>query len=360
MLPIPKNHTGIVKCEFCDTEMKIEGPSKNAAINEKDKIPYGIPLKCTPLDLHTYLVNALCNSPTLPVDVFDNAEVLREERYYIPAFQFSCNADADFSVRIGEQKTRPVSKGYGKSQYITNETYIDWSTRERRSKVSKDVYVSGNLNFIKYVEALYIDYCSRNFVDIEEIWEKYDPPGTQALPFDHTENKAFNEHAVPFMAHLTEEKAKEKLAEERYVDNFRMEEPSVTKDVARVHLGTYRIVYTYGGNEYYLWVTGDGDYMYNEGLPQDCTRAQTLQEMNGRLRQLQEAHKKEDDKVLWLSIITCGIYYFAAGCKDKKIARQQEQAKMQAEIDAYHALLDNVKNAFRTHNGRLRGIYEGV
>ena len=87
-LKIPKNSKGHVKCPHCKTDQIIQGLVKNAEIAAKENINSGLPLNSTPATLHRILVLSLCNYTALPLDVFEKAEVIREERYCVPAYVF--------------------------------------------------------------------------------------------------------------------------------------------------------------------------------------------------------------------------------------------------------------------------------
>ena len=96
-LKIPQNARGVMKCPSCKTECLLDGIIKNAEMAAKENINSGIPLTATAAILHGQIISILSKSSQIPLDVFEKAEVIREERYCVPAYCFEYNGEAPFS-----------------------------------------------------------------------------------------------------------------------------------------------------------------------------------------------------------------------------------------------------------------------
>jgi len=89
-LKIPKNSKGHVQCPSCRNDCVLDGLVKNAEIAAKENINSGIPLTATPAMLHRQLVSQFYKSPDIPLDIFEKAEIVREEHHCVPAYCFRC------------------------------------------------------------------------------------------------------------------------------------------------------------------------------------------------------------------------------------------------------------------------------
>ena len=79
-LTVPKKSSGYLKCSSCDTECVLDGIVKNAEIAAKENINSGVPIAASPAIHHKILVSTIAQSPHMPIDAFEEIEVLREER----------------------------------------------------------------------------------------------------------------------------------------------------------------------------------------------------------------------------------------------------------------------------------------
>jgi len=126
-LKIPKNSRGIVNCPFCKTDCILEGLVKNAEIAAKENIESGIPLCASPSTLHRKLVSLLSESPYMPPDVFEKVEVVREERYCVPAYCFHCNGTESFTYDVSNIRQHKIVVDLGDNRTkVETENYEEW------------------------------------------------------------------------------------------------------------------------------------------------------------------------------------------------------------------------------------------
>jgi len=103
--------------------------------------------------------------------VFDKIEVVREERYCVPAYQFYCNGTASFTYQAGRRETRQ-EQGYKKgflddstSHVIKTIEEIMWTPMSGSASVSATVFAPGDKKLAPQVQQLYMqldpDHLSR-------------------------------------------------------------------------------------------------------------------------------------------------------------------------------------------------------
>jgi hypothetical protein len=119
-LEIPSNSKAPVRCPFCRTSCIIDGVIRNAEIAAKENINSGVHLFATPATLHCQLVSIL--TPHHLLLDFEKIEVVREERYCVPAYCFYCNGTASFTYEKGVERTET----YTAFDEIQEKTHIEW------------------------------------------------------------------------------------------------------------------------------------------------------------------------------------------------------------------------------------------
>jgi hypothetical protein len=355
-LEIPKNLRGSVKCPFCGVECRLENNNKNAEIVAKENINSGIPLSATPLLLHNVLVEHLCQAPHLPVDIFEKAEVIRDERYYVPAYCFYCNSMASFTYEVGVNRSETYTVGYGKNRRIQTRTVTEWSPNSNMVSASPTVFASGNRKMFDQIKELYISLSPKKLIDVEELTF---PEGVETLNYDFPESASFSEKVAPYVNELLRKQAESTVAKLN-TRNKAMSGSNVQKESTRVLLGLYKVVFTYDGKEYYIWVTGNGENSYHEGIPEDLIRAEALKEMRNRHAEMIKSHRSAFAMTVFLAVITCGIYLLASSALKDKRARDEQRIKSQQEIREFEAVSANIKEQFKAQNKRLKGIYESA
>ncbi|MCL1831846.1 MAG: hypothetical protein FWG45_02910 [Oscillospiraceae bacterium] len=357
-LPIPESARETVVCSHCGGSVLWERNTnnQNAEIAAKQDINSGVALCTPPVRLHFMLVDALCASPVVPLDVFDNVEVLSEERYYVPSYCFSCSAQAAFSYELGVERQRQKVVGSGSNKRIVNENYTEWTPQSSLVSVSPTIFASGNRRMTPPVKTLYATYQTANLIDVEEL---VFPPDCVTMNYDYPVPALFGEHVKPAVDATLANQARTQVGG-RNVKDFIVNPGNVQRDVTRVLLGLYRITFRYNGGTFVLWVTGDGRQAFNEGLPTDLSRRDTLAAMEKQLNDMGAQHASMNQKAVMLSVLTCGIYWFAANAGGLKRERITAIEAHKSAISAYKAELDSVKNAFRARKGILKGIYANI
>ena len=393
-LEIPKNARGTVKCKFCNNECVLDGIIKNAEIAAKENINSGIPLSASSATLHRQLVSLL-SSPYIPLDVFDKMEVVREERYCIPAYLFDCTGEASFSYQVAEQRTQTYTVDRGDRVEVRDRVHTDWKNMNDRANISKIVFVSGSKEFARQVEELYMHLDSNLLVDFEELDFPLD---VVTYNYNLPQPAAFSEHVKPYVEWLLQQEAKKKAG------IFSMGSSKIQKEITRVFLGLYRVVFTYGNKEYSMWATGDGQKVICDELPNDSQREREREQRQEAINSAYAMIPKEKEvkKMLWpivgllVSVLFIidgfgaivngsggALFYLLIGIpaaiilwvkiskiqKAKnhniQIAKQiakadQETQKDREDLKIFNDSFPTVVQQFKARKKALRGIYEKV
>ena len=380
-LKIPKNSKGHVQCPSCRNDCVIEGLVKNAEVAAKADINSGISLDATPSILHSQIVSLLSGTPNIPLDVFEKVEIVREERYCVPCFYFEYDAMAPFRYQQGRRETRQ-ERGFKSDgrETITTITETKWYPQTGNASVNGSLFLSGNKELANYVNKLYAHLDPSDLVDFEYLEYPHD---VKTFDSNLPEGAVFNEHVKPVADSEIKKDVQAQLQNEAYVDDVNISGSKITKTVKRVFLGLYRVVYTYNGNEYSLWTTGNGKKTCHEGMPEDQSRKTAINEKT----QAKAAVTLKTGLLtfgLWIGIITMIMGLLAAfghagaaslilllpglalailcGIKrsKKKEAHTAQCGKIQKEIDEIVAQATNEAQKFKSQKKALRGIYEGV
>ena len=374
-LQIPNNARGNVKCPHCKNDCWIDSIIKNAEIAAKENINSGISLSASPVMLHDKLILLLSESPCIPFDVFGQIEVVREERYCIPAYCFECTGEASFTYEVAEKRKQTYTVGSGNDVEVKEKTHIDWKNMNDRTNISEIVFVSGNKNFIPQIEKLYICLDSGLLVDFEELDFPLD---VQTFNYNLPQPTAFNDHIKPYMERILQQKAKKSL-DSKNVRNFSMGGSMIQKEITRVFLGLYHVVYEYNGAAYSMWVTGDGKKGWLDGMPEDINRKSAFDKMKQEMDLIDDKEKSSSfcsktwqlvsgfsfQLHLLATLFTAGFYLAIVGFiyvqqKSEKEKYQSQRAKVRNDIDGLIAQSSKAAQQFRLQQKNLRGIYKNV
>lgn len=280
-LKIPKNSKGVVICPSCRNECVLEGLAKNAEIAAKENINSGVPLSASPVTLNNQLVSSLYESPYIPLDVLDKAEVIREERYCVPAYCFYCNGTASFTYETGVQRSQTYTVDRGDSVEIREKTRTEWQPGSSSASITETVFAPGEKKLAQYIQQLYMQIdqqqLAHHLIDIEELDF---PPDVVTYDYNLPQPMAFNEYVKPYIEKSLQKKAESSIRGN--VRNFSIGGSNIQKDIVRVFLGLYRVVYRYGNREYSMWVTGDGQKVYHDELPLDSNRKAAYDQKNAK------------------------------------------------------------------------------
>jgi len=349
-LPYSPNQR-VIKCPYCNAENIIK--SFNAEVAAKENINSGFPLCCAPETLHGRLVGYFYNAQYIPLDLFDEAEVIREEKFYIPGYCFYCNGSLSYTYEVGVDRTVMDTQGRGSNKQIVSRNIVEWTPNSSIVSASETVFASGNREMKEQVAKLYEKYNVNKLVDVEQL---HFPSDATTPVYDYPEASSFSETAVPLMNELLKNQAAQNISKQR-TRNFTAGGSYIQKETKRVLLGAYRVVYSYGGQECSMWVSGDGSEAYIYGVPEDTARKEKFFEMKRQHAELEKSHKKAFAIMVLLTIITLGIYLIASRALQDNKDRKEELAESKQELTAFEAEWANVKNRFAMSNSPLKGIY---
>jgi hypothetical protein len=365
-----------------------EGLVKNAEISAKENINSGITLTASPATLHHQLISVLCDSPSIPLDVFDKAEVIREERHCLPAYCFYCTGTASFTYEAGNIRQHKTVKDLGDKVVTEKENYMEWTQMSGSASATATLFVPGNKDFASQIKELYFLQDPKQLVDIEELVFPHD---VVTYGYNLPQTASFNENAKSYMDKLLERNAEVSLKGKEF-RGLTMGGSSIQKDeVVRVFLGLYRVVYKYDGKEYSLWATGDGKKTLYDGLPSDPQRQKVLDEKKESMKRALDSIPKPKTGLLNFFKVVCIILaalgllvafggeglgwgmviLFGAGAvlfgmirskkrKPYKTGRADLESKLQNEIDAFQAQVADTVRQFKSQKKALRGIYANV
>jgi uncharacterized membrane protein len=410
-LNIPKN-TKNMTCPSCNTECVLDGIIRYSEIAVKEGIESGVPLTADAVTLHRQLVSVISKSPNIPLDVFENIEVIKEERYCVPAYCFEYNAEAPYSFEEGRQETRQERGFDGENETITTIKEIKWHTERGTASISGTLFISGNKKMVPYINDMYINTSHNQLVDFNSMEF---PTNVETLEYDLPQLAAFNENIKPIVDKLLAEEGKKALEGKSYEEyiprggqygvsyakNFKLSGSKIQKEVSKIFLGLYHIVYKYKDQEYSIWVSGDGESVVKEGSPENLYSAERKQ-LNDTLAEKKKIFSSVPGNktgLLIFGIIVCagalgfsafsiisngfailfliiglvsvaGILLFIklfSSVRKKDKERNSQRADAQSEIDKaqkaindFEAQFPNAIRQFREQKKAFRGIYEKV
>jgi len=381
-LKIPKNSKGHVKCPSCKTECVIQGLVKNAEIAAKENINSGLPFSLPPATLHRLVVKALCENNASPLDVFEKTEIIREERHCVPAYMFTCNATSSYEYEKGVNRTETYTVDRGDRVETRERTHTDWHPAGSNVSITETLFSPGE----KKLASEIMKMCrgagkdiQKDLIDIEELEFPHD---VETYDYNYPQAISFSEHVQPVIEELLREKAKNSLTGN--VRNFRMGGANIQKEIVRVYLSMYRVVFMYEGKEYDIYTIGNGSwFLWNR--PNDEQRQKTIEE---KQRNAAAVPANNLVKVIiglvgcvigavisfligfnkellggWIALgvfvvlgVILGIKIPAVNRAGKE--RDEQRAAAYKELSDFESLLPNTVQKFKENKKALRGIYE--
>ncbi len=369
-LQIGANPTSsVVVCNACGTQNRIENIVKNDEIRKKQDINSGVPLTADPAHLHQILVQALASSTNMPLDVFDEVEVLSESHVCVPGYCFEVTGNMGYTVDVGNERTREHTSVSSDRITVTEKKEIEYTTTNGQAFDSKPLFVSGSKEMSNVVTALYHNHDTGALVDVEDLSF---PEDVYTCNPDMPQTTAFNQYVRPTMEKLLQQKALQSLQNSIY-RNFTPGGCMVSRDEThRVFLGIYQITYRYKGKEYYMYVTGDGRAFYYEDLPNDTSRVTKAKALQDELNAVKD--------ISWLSYVAgIGLFILLLVVKVPFLVSliigavvlfglkfflgrkpAADRKAIQARIDAFNREPEEARQRFMSSGRRLKGIYSSI
>jgi hypothetical protein len=358
----------------------------------KENIASGIPLSASPATLHRKLLSCLTESSDMPLDVFEKGEVVREEHHCVPAYCFSYSGTATFMFDAGNIQTIAIpeltagTRSVGAELVATVKSrtkykeQLQWTLMNGNASIASAlVFAPGNKELVTQIQDLYMQIdpgqLVKQLVDIQELDF---PPDVETYDYNLPQLAAFDNYSLPKVEEAFQQKAEHMLRNRKHRD-VEVSGSDIQKEMTRVFLGLYRVVYRYAGHEYSMWATGDGQkVMPNEELPVDQERKAALAEKQRLLGSipmnlsflflfgflacaaaiLLSPPAIIPSLLFTVLAIICGVEYPFARERGKK--RDEERAKVKEELVALKALFTNKMQQFKEQKKALRGIYENV
>jgi ABC-type Fe3+-hydroxamate transport system substrate-binding protein len=92
-------------------------------------------------------------------------------------------------------------------------------------------------------------------------------------------------------------------------------------------------------------------------LPIDLARQQILAQMETEHTKLNNEHQNANTAMIWLALITCGIYLLASSALAKKKEREELIQQSLQKINDFKGEIAGIKKNFAEQKRTLRGIY---
>jgi len=407
-LKIPKNPREVVICPSCRNECVIDGLIKNAEMAAKENINSGVPLTATYTKLHSIIISVLEKEANLPLDFVDKAEVIMEEHYCVPAYCFEYNGEAPFSYEEGKQETRQERGFSGDSETIRTIWEVKWHTERGTASVSGTLFVSGNKKLAPYINEMYIKTDHNQFVDFEYLEFPLD---VETLEYDVPQLTAFNEQIKPIVEHQLNKEGKKALNGTQYeghiprggvrgityTSDFKLSGSRIQKEVTRVFLGLYRVVYKYDDKEYDIWINGDGSNWLYDSPPFDLNRKNEHEQLQKNVAEKEQELKSvpssnvgclitgvvafiiialicfgtlEEYSIITgipciIGAILCYSKIASAKRKAKEYDKKREESnekidKAKIELEDFESQVPAILQRFKSQEKALRGIYEKI
>ncbi|MCQ2427849.1 MAG: SdpI family protein [Clostridia bacterium] len=370
-LPLPNNPQGKVFCEYCGTANLIDmGNAKNREILEKNDINSGIPHAMSPAGIHEKLVSVLTGPTAMPLDVLEKANVIREEHICIPAFMFYCNAMASYNYDAGNIRERQEVV----DNKVVTKQYTEYTQMSGIANVSKNVIASGSEKYTDLIKSLYSGMDGSRLVD-SELLEF--PSDTEYGTFDVPEAAVFSSQVQPAVNAALREAALDSLSGKDY-KNLSVGGSNIQKEMKRIYLAVYKIVYEYREQVYTVFIDGDGKQSLWTKVPIDEARQTELNTYTEGRDKVSKTHRLFSfgaiiAGILGLILTFSGDWKIAlgiaalAGCaacivfyiRFKK-KYDADVAAWQAKIDAFHKQRNDAVAAFKTGKKHLDGIYSNL
>jgi len=323
LVELPKPLTDIMHCHACGKDCEMGGFVKMVEIATKGNIDSGISFTASPALLHSNIVNILSKSPDMPLDIFEKAEIVREEHYCVPAYYFQCIGTEPFTYDVSSVRQHKTAIDLGDRTRIEREAYDEWDNGRNSSVNVREAFiVSGNKEFVEIISNVYKYFNAKQIVGIDELEITSD---VVTYPQDLSYIVAFNEYVVPNIEKKLKEKARASIAS-HFTRNLHMGGSNIQKDeTVRVFCSIYRVVISYGEIEYSVWFNGNGSQWYTpDDLPMDLSivdivyeeqknvvETKDLDKLNEQLEQIDLLESQEmetlDRSIGCVSIVTASL-----------------------------------------------------
>lgn len=267
-------------CESCDTVVLID--KQNGSDLENTKYIGTMEVKLSDADIHRYLVARFIDEPYTPLDLFTSVTLISVEKYSVSAFQFEC----DYFVSYNAQLENGTNLSNG--NFTGGEYYYASGVEEYEEEINK-IWWDGNMRNLATLE-------NREIEDNKNSVCTY-------LPYTLSSSSVFERHIKPLVEEDAVKKVHAQFAE-MAVRKLNIAEPIIKNTVSRVLLSVVKVNYFYNGQEYQLYLPGDGHCSYTKSQPIDDearVKREKLEKIAGR--------EKTDSKLViaGLLIVLLGV-----------------------------------------------------
>jgi len=265
-LDVPQSISGVVVCPYCNTKCVIERTvtDKSASQNSSTEEALCLPFSSSATKLHRLLIDFFVKNKHIPNDIFECAEVIREEHCFVPVYIFNCNGSEAFTYDIKNIRTYKTAVKDGDDVHMQNVDYEEWDNgNSSTASVRASVIATGCYSFERVVPSLYERI---NTSHLCKVSDAVLPADTRKL-YDATPMPTvFERYVVPAVENELKSKAYDILSGQSF-RNLRMCGANIQKDITKLYLGIYKIIYKYKEKEYEFFVSHDGLRVYTENAP---------------------------------------------------------------------------------------------
>ena len=168
-LIVPKNARKVI-CPYCYTECNVEGNVVNAEVLNKENIAGGLVHCVSDAMIQKAILDAVAKAESIPLDVYDNMQIVSVKRVAIPCFWFdNVSGTGTCSYERGIDREQQVIKGSGENLRSETRVVTEWTPQSFSVNASYDFIVSGNKEYESALNNMYISEVDPDVVDVDEM-----------------------------------------------------------------------------------------------------------------------------------------------------------------------------------------------
>lgn len=248
------------QCEYCGTSFVVESIRNCSDFVRNEDIKCGIPLSAEPEKLYKYVRDFLTSSSAPPSDVLENAKITSCQNMCLPAYYYHYNGTASFTCQVAKT-VESVSDG----RTVRN---TEWQPFGNNIYADVEGIASGNPQYDAVIDEMYGEYNPDIIIDAESLEI---PENIETVKFSRPASEVLNRYVRKDIDDTLRKNAENQLDSMSGYRNLVVSSARPQKDSEyKLIAGLYCINLEYKGNDYSLYVSGDGKkVIYNNSAPKD-------------------------------------------------------------------------------------------
>lgn len=260
------------KCEYCDTPFVVESIKSCQEFVKSEGVTSGVPFNAAPQTIYGYVRNFLTSNPAAPSDVLESARITSCQGICLPAYYYHYTGESAFTCQTANNVKSTVSDGNGGTKTVTN---TNWTPFGGNVYATVEGIVSGNSNYDNVIDEMYKDYHISTLVDAESLEI---PANIETVKFTRPANELLGKYIRPNIEQSCQNMAKEQLNGMDGYRNLNVMTGKITKERdEKLIMGIYNVNVEYNGNNYPMYISGDGSKVrFQSAPPVDTEKDATL------------------------------------------------------------------------------------